>query len=192
MMKRIQPRHIGMIAIGAALIAATIYMLMINVTLAHIEEVSGHIPFDMRPLGYGPTEAATLLEALGVDGRAYYFSRQIPLDTLYPAMLALTMIATILWFGQRMSERKIVRFGVALSVGSALCDYIENLGIIAMIWSWPDVSVPLVNAASTATIAKSALTTLAVLLTLFTGFFWMRLSKSGPSPKWPLDVAKKG
>lgn len=191
MLKRIQPRHIGMIAIGAALIAATIYMLMINVTLAHIEEVSGYTPFDMRPLGYGPTEAATLLEALGVDGRAYYFSRQIPLDTLYPAMLALTMIATILWFGQRMPESKIVRLGVALSVGSALCDYIENLGIIALIWSWPDVSVPLVNAASTATIAKSALTTLAVLLTLFTGFFWMRLSKSGPSPKWSLDVAKK-
>lgn len=192
MMKRNQPRPIGMIAVGAALIAATLYTLMINVTLAHIEEISGHIPFDMRPLGYSPTEAATLLEALGVEGRAYYVRRQIPLDILYPAMLALTLIATILWFSQRMPKSRIVRPAVALSVGSALCDYIENLGIIAMIWSWPDVSVPLVNAASTATIAKSALTTLAVALTLFTGFFWMRRTKSRPLPKWPLDIADRG
>jgi len=192
MTNRILSKHIGLIAVGSGLIGASIYLLMINVTLAHIEEVSGHIAFDMRPLGYRPSEAATLLEALGIDGRAYYLSRQIPLDTLYPAILALAMIATILWFGQRMPESKIIRLGVALSVGSALCDYIENLGIIAMIWSWPEVSVFLVNAASSATIAKSALTTLAVLLTLFSGFFWMRPSKSGPSPKRSLDAAKKG
>ncbi len=192
MMKRNQPRHIGMIAVVAALIAATIYMLMINVTLAHIEAISGHIPFDMRPLGYGSTEAATLLKALGAEGRAYYVSRQIPLDLLYPAMLALTLIATILWFSQRMPESRIVRLGVAFSVGCALCDYIENLGIIAMIWNWPDVSVPLVIATSIATIAKSALTTLAVLLTIFIGFWGMRLSKSGLSSKPSLAVPDQG
>ncbi len=65
-----------------------------------------------------------------------------------------------------MTNRKLVRFGIALSVGSALFDYVENLGIAAMIWSWPEIFVPLVYATSSATILKSALTTLAVLLTL--------------------------
>ena len=155
---------------------------MINVTLSHIEAVSGHVPFDMRPFGYSSTEAAGLLEALGVEGRAYYLSHQIALDTLYPAMLALTLIATICWFGQRMPNRILVRFGIALSVGSALFDYLENLGIAAMIWNWPEVSVPLVFAASTATIIKSALTTLAVLLTLLAGFNRTRLSKADACP----------
>ena len=175
-------KHIGKVAVGSGLIGASIYLLMINVTLAHIEAVSGHVPFDMRPFGYGSKEAATLLEALGVEGRAYYLSHQIALDTLYPFMLALTLIATICRFGQRMPNRKLVRFGIAFSVGSALFDYVENLGIAAMIWSWPEISVFLVYATSTATILKSALTTLAVLLALLVGFDRKRLSEAGVRP----------
>jgi hypothetical protein len=175
-------KHIGKVAVGSGLIGASIYLLMINVTLAHIEAVSGHVPFDMRPFGYGSIEAATLLEALGVEGRAYYLSHQIALDTLYPFMLTLTLIATICWFGQRMPNRKLVRFGIAFSVGSALFDYVENLGIAAMILSWPEISVLQVYATSSATILKSALTTLAVLLTLLVGFNWTRLSEVGVRP----------
>ena len=182
MMNRIHSKKIGMIAVGAGLIGASIYALMINVTLAHIEAVSGHAPFDMRPFGYDPIEAATLLEALGMEGRAYYLSHQIALDTIYPAMLTLTLIATICWFGQRIPNRKLVSFGIAVSVGSGLLDYIENLGIAAMIWNWPQVSVPLVYATSTATILKSALTTVAVLVTLLVGFNWTRLSGADVRP----------
>ncbi|MEM9228732.1 MAG: hypothetical protein AAF826_13790 [Pseudomonadota bacterium] len=183
MTNRKLPRHIGMIAVGSGMIATLIYLLMINVTLAHIEMVSGHVPFDMRPLGYGPTEATTLLEALGEQGRKYYLSHQITLDTLYPALLALTLIATLCWFGQRMPNSRLLRFGIALSIGSALFDYVENLGIVAMIWSWPEVSVPLVYAVSTATILKSVSTTVAVLSILLVGFVWSRQSKSRPSLK---------
>ena len=182
MTNKILSKHTGIIAVGAGLMAASIYLLMINVTLAHLEAVSGHVPFDMRPFGYGATEAAQLLEALGVDGRAYYLSHQIALDTLYPAMLALTLIATICWLGQRMTNRKLVRFGIALSVGSALFDYVENLGIAAMIWTWPEMSAPLVYATSSATILKSALTTLAVLLTLLVGLNAARLSRADVRP----------
>ncbi|MBB95996.1 MAG: hypothetical protein CML68_15575 [Rhodobacteraceae bacterium] len=175
-------KHVGKVAVGSGLLAASIYVLMINVTLAHIESVSGHVPFDMRPFGYGPAEAAMLLDALGADGRAYYLSRQIVLDTLYPFMLAVTLIATICWFGQRMPNRKLVRYGIAFSVGSALFDYVENLGIVAMIWSWPEVSGPLVHATSSATILKSVLTTLAVLLTLLVGLNWTRRSAAEVRP----------
>jgi hypothetical protein len=182
MMNRNLSKHIGKVAVGSGLISASIYLLMINVTLAHIEAVSGHVPFDMRPFGYGSTEAATLLQALGVEGRAYYLSHQIALDTLYPFMLTLTLIATICWLGQRMPNRKLIRFGIALSVGSALFDYIENLGIAAMIWSWPEIFVPLAYATSSATILKSASTTLAVLLTLLVGFNRTRFSEAGVRP----------
>ncbi len=182
MTNRILSEHTGVIAVGSGLIGASIYLLMINVTLAHIEAVSGQVPFDMRPFGYGSTEAGTLLEALGAEGRAYYLSHQIALDTLYPAMLTLTLIATTCWFGQRMQNRRLVRFGIAFSVGAAVFDYAENLGIATMIWGWPEVSVPLVFVTSTATILKSALTTVAVLLTLLVGFNWTRLSEAHVRP----------
>lgn len=171
-------QHFGKIAIGAALLAASVYLAMISVTLAHLEFVSGQTPFDMRPFGYAPADAAKLLGALGIDGRNYYLTRQIPLDTLYPALLALTLSSAICWFGRRMPNSGLVRLGVTLAVGSALFDYVENLGIIAMIWSWPDVPDQLVYAASFATIAKSVMTTLAVMLMFATAFVWARLPKA--------------
>lgn len=170
--------RIGMAAMGFGLVAAAIYLLMIIVTLARIETVSGLVPFDMRPFGYGPADASALLDALGPDGRAYYLSRQIPLDTLYPAMLALTLIAMIRWFGRSAPHSGFVRLGIMLSVGAALFDYAENIGIVAMILSWPDPPVPLVLAASTASILKSALTTLAVVFALLVGFASMRPSNA--------------
>lgn len=175
-------RYIGFAAVGCGLIATAIYVLMISVTLAHIETVSGQVPFDMRPLGYSPKDAATLLEALGAEGREYYLTYQIALDTLYPAMLALTLIATFSWFGRRMPGSKLVRLGIILSVGCALLDYFENIGIAAMIWNWPEVSIALVYAASAATIAKSALTTLAVMVALRIGFLWVRPPKADFCP----------
>ena len=171
-------KHIGILAIGSGLIAASIYWLMMSVTIAHIEAISGLVPFDMRPAGYGPTQAAALLDALGVEGRAYYLSHQLTLDTLYPAMLAVTLIATICWLGQHRPDKRFIRIGIALSGASALFDYAENLGIMTMIWSWPGVFGPLVYAASSATILKSISTTLAVLLVLFLGFHRARHPKA--------------
>ncbi len=169
MLVRILSKYPGSIAAGAGLLSASIYAVMTNITLAHIEAVSGLPAFDMRPAGYGPSEAATLLEALGVEGRSYYLSHQIALDTLYPALLTLTLIATIFWLGQHLSGRRLVLTGMVLSIGGGLFDYAENIGIVAMIWSWPDVSTLLVHATSVATIAKSTLTTLAVLMMLIIG-----------------------
>lgn len=171
-------KHYGKIAIGAALAATSVYFTMVGVTLAHLAAVSGQMPFDMRPFGYSPSDAAMLLDALGADGREYYLNRQIPLDAFYPALLALTLSSTVCWFGQRMPNRRLVHLGVAFAVGSALLDYLENLGIVTMIYGWPDVPGPLVYAASTASIAKSVITTVAVLLTLATGFIWARLPKA--------------
>lgn len=175
-------RHVKLIAIGSGLIAATIYSVMIRVTLAHIEAVSGQIPFDMRPFGYGPADAAALLDALGVEGRHYYLGYQIPLDTLYPAMLALTLIALMSLFGRRMPDSRLVRLGIILSIGAALFDYGENLGIVAMIGTWPAPPAHLIHAASAASVAKSILTTLAVFLAFLIVLIWSRLPKADVRP----------
>ncbi|WP_108862471.1 hypothetical protein [Ruegeria sp. Alg231-54] len=77
-----------------------------------------------------------------------------------------------------MPNSGLVRLGVTRAVGSALFDYAENLGITAMMWSWPDVLGPLVYAASFATIAKSVITNLAVMPVFATAFVWTRLPKA--------------
>ena len=170
MIDSVSPRHFGIAAFCFGALGALIYVMMITVTLAHIEAESGQLPFDLRPLGYNTQDAATLLEGLGVEGRRYYLSHQIPLDTAYPALLALTLVSMMRWLDQSMPTHRFVRIGIIVSVGAALCDYAENLGIVAMILSWPNLSAPLVHASGIATVAKSGLTTAAVIVTILIGF----------------------
>lgn len=152
----------GRAAVGLGIVGAALYLAMTGITLAHLEAVSGHAPFDMRPFGYGPREAAALLGALGDDGRAYYLTRQIPLDMVYPAILALTLTLAITWVRRTVPGDWITRTGVILAISAAAFDYAENVGTAAMILSWPDLPDALVRAASTATVAKSAATSAAV------------------------------
>lgn len=169
MIREIWSEHIGKIAIGCAVLAASIYIAMILITLAHLQTVAGQVPFDMRPTGYSYEDADALLNALGEDGRAYYLRYQISLDTLYPALLAMTLVATIGWLGAHFTNRIILRVGVAVSVGAALFDYGENLGIVLMLLNWPNISDRLVNLVSAASVSKAVLTTLAVTLVLILG-----------------------
>ncbi|MFK7838409.1 MAG: hypothetical protein AB8B60_19540 [Sulfitobacter sp.] len=172
-------RYYGLATFGFGTAAVAIYLPMINITLAHLEAVSTLTPFDIRPLGYSPQEAAALLGALGEEGRMYYLTRQIPLDTVYPALLALTLVFAVYWFRRDLPESKLARVGPWASVGAAILDYAENLGVAAMILSWPNLPDHLVHATSAATVAKSGTTTVAVLLVLLTGANWVARTREG-------------
>lgn len=174
MIDQIWTRHSGLAAVCFGVMGGAIYMVMTGVTLAQIAAISGQVPFDMRPLGYTPQDAAALLEGLGVEGRNYYLSYQIPLDTAYPALLALTLICLMRWVGQNMCSPRLVRVGMHLSVAAAFCDYTENLGIVMMVLGWPDLPDLLVHASSFATVAKSILTTAAVAMALVIGLMGAR------------------
>ncbi|MFK7874743.1 MAG: hypothetical protein AB8B71_03035 [Paracoccaceae bacterium] len=152
--------------------AAGFYLLMIFGTLAHIETLSGLRPFDMRPGGYSAELANSLIDALGPSGRWYYLTRQIPLDLVYPSLMALTLISLFKWLGSRDVSQRLVRIGTWFSIAAAIADYLENVGICLMILSWPEISANTVLAASAASIVKSGLTTTAVLIVLFGVGYW--------------------
>ena len=147
-------------------LAAIFYLLMIVVTLSELQAMSGLAPFDLRPVGYTAIEADALLARLGDAGRWYYVSRQIPLDMIYPALLAMTIIATLQWVGSQSNLVRYVRFGSWLAMLAAFFDYLENVGIISMILLWPNLPNFVVAAASLASVAKAGLTTAALLFLL--------------------------
>ncbi|MEP2980278.1 MAG: hypothetical protein ABJO86_12380 [Lentilitoribacter sp.] len=156
-------RKYGRLAFVFGLAATCIYLVMINITLDYIETLTGLLPFDMRPGGYSPDQAYALLNALGADGNRYYLTRQIPLDIIYPVLMALTLVSIFKWLGAKNISQMLTKIGVWLSIGAAVADYLENAGIVVMILNWPEPQIYLVHAASTASIAKAGLTTLAVL-----------------------------
>lgn len=164
MMTRILMRHAGKAAVGFAIAGATLYMVMVRGTLAHLEMLSGMAPLDMRPLGYSPAQVVDLFEKLGEQGRFYYLTRQIPLDMMYPALLGLTLSCAICWLGRGLANRKLVRMGIAVSFVAAAFDYCENIGIVLLLLNWPSVSDLLVFVTSGASVAKAGFTTSAVFL----------------------------
>lgn len=153
----------GKTAIALASAALAVYFVMVLGTLSHLTELAGAPPFDMRPKGYSVTEAADLLSAYGDTGRRYYLTRQIPLDTLYPALLALALMSALGWRASRFGTNLLTRLGVPLAILAASFDYLENIGLVSVLLSGPTVTPWLVQAASTATVLKSILTTAVVL-----------------------------
>jgi hypothetical protein len=68
----------------AALLVASglVWAVMFFGPLAHLTRLAGGLtPFDIRLRGYNYAEARAFLEALGAQGRAYYASPELILDT---------------------------------------------------------------------------------------------------------------
>lgn len=165
----------GRAAILFGLGAMIIYFIMVLGPLRYLSDLALVLPFDLRPAGYSQADAAVLLEALGEAGRQYYLTRQIPLDTLYPALLALTLISTLRWRAVRFGPTLMTRIGAHFAILAAAFDYLENLGISLMLLAGPASDPSLINATSTATILKSALTSVAILTVIATLVsIWLR------------------
>jgi hypothetical protein len=77
----------------AALLAASglLWALMFFGPLAQLERLAGGLtPFDIQPKGYGYTEARAFLEAIGQQGRRYYVSPELVIDTVYSPLYAVS------------------------------------------------------------------------------------------------------
>src|SRR5204863_8719731 len=82
----------------ALIVSFALWGVMVFWTLACLRRAAGGLePFDLRPFGYTPEEARKLLYALSSIGRAYYADVQLQLDTIYPALYALSRGLLLLW-----------------------------------------------------------------------------------------------
>jgi len=134
--------------------------------------------FDLSPSGYSYQHAMSLLEELGNDGRQIYLSRQLPLDFIYPGLFAISYTLLLVWlFSKSVSDTSKVFCLAFIPALGGLFDYLENIYIIRMINSFPDLSISLVQVASTFTLLKSIFTTVFFLL-LFAGFAAFAFTKN--------------
>ena len=167
-----------------ALFAATlaIYLVMVLWSLPRIAEgAGGLIPFDLRPGGYSVDETRMFLGAIDAETTAFYLTTQHRLDLLYPALLAASLAAGLIWSWSGW-PRWLVGGFILLGVLGAATDYTENVRVAVMLRAGPEALTPkMVAAASTASLTKASLTTLATLA-LIVGLLqraWRRLRSKG-------------
>jgi hypothetical protein len=152
----------GRLVLGLLAVSVVLWAVMVFGTLAHLSAAAeGAQPFDLRPRGYSVGEARALLTMLGEAGRAYYADVHLVLDTIYPAIYALSRTLAIWWLAEpgRLRAAPIapaIRWILIVPpIAAAAFDYWENSLIRKMLAAGPAVSDDLVRMASLATQLKS-------------------------------------
>lgn len=154
-MQNLPSRSIVLTLFGAAFL---VYCVMLTVTVPALRELSGGLDiFDLNPLAFGKGEASVLLDALGSEGRSYYLWRQLPLDFVYPVLMAAALSSGIVairrWAGWKHHVFAVLPLVPLISAG---LDYAENALIVVLLASYPALPDLATSSGVIVGIAKSA------------------------------------
>jgi len=138
------------------ILAMIIYTVMLTITLPHLKSImNGLDVFDMRPMGYSVEEGREILNSLPNSGVEYYRNIQLPLDFIYPGLLA---IFGVLSFGYIRKWTKVPAILFVFPIFAGMFDYLENIAIYAMLGGMNSSVV--IKTASILSISKSVSTTI--------------------------------
>lgn len=157
------------------IITNLVYVFMLSVTIPKVMGFAGGMKLmDMLPTGYDFQYVNTLLVTLGEEGRAVYLYRQIPADMIYPGLFGISYCILLLFFLKKLNKLNspLIYLSVLPLMGG-LFDYFENIGIIFMLRSFPDLSGNLVSVTNVFTIIKSLTTTVYFIVLLVILVVWI-------------------
>ena len=148
-----------------------VYLAMLLYSFPSVSAFAPGLPlFDLSPAWYSFIYANELLTALGAEGSDSYLFTQLPLDFIYPGLFSVTYSLLLVWlFGKIFKDDSKMYYFTLLPFIAGVFDYIENIFIIHMLNSFPDLQINIVKMASTFTILKSSFTLLFFII-LIVGF----------------------
>jgi len=178
LIKQLQKYATGRVVLLLFIITMIVYLIILFYTIPTvIAQAPGMQLFDMSPKGYNLTYANKLLIAIGPIGREAYLKRQLPIDFIYPGLFAVTYSLMVVWlFGKRLDKNSKVFFLALIPIAAGLFDYFENIGIILMLKSFPNINPMLVYISSMLSILKSTMT-ISFYLLLCYGFLLLFIKR---------------
>jgi len=135
--------------------------------IAELKSITGGVGILDMEVFYTPDQAYAFLSAMGEAGRSFELTRIIPLDLLVPFFYALFLSTLITWLLKKWLpvDSQWHRLNVIPVIG-ALFDYLENLGIIAMLLAWPMEMYSIAQITMAATLLKFGFSVLAGMIVL--------------------------
>lgn len=161
------------------LITYAVFAFMLTVTIPKTAKFAhGMDILDMKPTGYSLDYIYTLFNALGEEGRLFYLNVQLPVDFIYPLLFGITGWLTIRYLAKHWSSKFIKWFSFFPAL-AGLMDYSENISIIQLLHSYPELNPIQAMVTSIFSVLKSSFTTLyfTTLLILLISFFWSKKFK---------------
>lgn len=183
------------IASGRTVLAALVGILVTGFLvngrpfgIAELKSITGGVGILDMEILYTPQQAYAFLSAMGEAGRSFELTRIIPLDLLVPFFYALFLSTLITWILHRWlpAESGWHRLNVVPVIG-ALFDYLENLGIIAMLLAYPVEMYSIAQITMAATLLKFGFSVLAGAVVLGAVAGWIisllqRWRSGSPAP----------
>jgi hypothetical protein len=152
----------GKKVLGLFILTNVLYLIMLLVTIPKTMEFSNGMKLlDMLPTGYNQDYANELFRTLGQNGREIYLTNQIPVDMIYPLLFGLTYSLLLAYFLKKLNKLKSpFTYLCLLPIIAGIADYLENIGIITMLKSYPNFTETTVNATNTFSVVKSTSTSI--------------------------------
>lgn len=145
-----------------ATVAYAIMNVVINfsaVGVAGLLKITGGASILDFEFGYSAEKAYQMLTALGVEGRAFYLSRIIPLDFPFPAAYMLFFFCWTAFLLKKINSNKLfLNLFLLLPVLAMLFDWAENVCIIVMLKQYPAIHSTVCAIGSCMTILKTVFT----------------------------------
>ena len=150
------------------ILTSIVYTVMLTITIPKVMNFAGGLKLlDMLPTGYTADYVNSLLNALGSDGRTAYLFQQIPLDLIYPCLFGVTYCLIFAFIIKKLGKENSILFYLSfIPVFAGIFDYLENIGIIILLKSYPDNSTTISQMTNVFSISKSTLTTIYFLILL--------------------------
>lgn len=144
------------------ILSTLIYLSMLLFTVPKVMHFSnGMYVLDMMLTGYDSAYIHSLFETLGKKGRHTYLYYQLPIDMIYPLSYMVSFSFLIAYFLKKLSKFNSTFFYLCfLPIIAGIADYLENIGTITMLNTYPCMSEAVMASTNIFTIIKSMTVTL--------------------------------
>ena len=158
--KMIERNISGKKVFGLFILTNLVYAFMLMVTIPNTMAFSNGMKLlDMMPTGYDFNYVNKLFSSLGDIGRETYLTSQIPIDMLYLFLIGISYCFFIIYFLKKINKLNTpFKYLCILPIIAAIADYLENIGIISMLNSYPNFTETTVNTTSVFSVIKSVST----------------------------------
>jgi len=113
-------------------------LLVVGPAYSRIETLSGGVEALDFLIVYRPEKAFERVAAYGAEGRPYYATIALTVDTLFPLLMALTFGLTLARLYRRAFSREgVLHRALFVPLGTMVADLLENVGIVTMLLSHP-------------------------------------------------------
>ncbi|TVZ54900.1 hypothetical protein OD91_0137 [Lutibacter sp. Hel_I_33_5] len=134
-----------------------VYAFMLMVTIPNTMAFSNGMKLlDMMPTGYDFNYVNKLFSDLGDNGRETYLTSQIPVDMVYPLLFGVSYCLLMAYLLKKINKLKPFFYYLCLlPIIAGIADYIENMGIITMLKTYPDITETTVTTTNMFSVIKS-------------------------------------